>query len=165
MHTRMILKDFGLRQTRLYELFEIIYLAIYMVARGFFIPFTVCPYSVLDKECPWSVCVVCVSMGLLGLYYVYQYNLFYLLSGWSPWSKEKSRNIRNENLKKSTSTGSRSINNSSSSNIWKNRKNKRCFEQLLYILFIVSTHSFNFHKIFKLLWGSSRENSKKFFKK
>lgn len=38
MHLRVILKNFGLRYTKMYELMEVIYMVTYSISRGIFVP-------------------------------------------------------------------------------------------------------------------------------
>ena len=39
MHSRVILKNIGLRYTKLYEVLEILYMSTYVIARGVGLPF------------------------------------------------------------------------------------------------------------------------------
>jgi len=64
MHLRMIVKQFGLRYTRLYEVLELIYMATYMISRGIFIPFTLVIDCVRAELCPIIVKVICVGLFL-----------------------------------------------------------------------------------------------------
>jgi len=89
MHLRMIVKQFGLRYTRLYETLELIYMATYMISRGIFIPFTLVIDCVKAELCPIIVKVICVGLFLQSVFYIFE--MFKILKRKQKQLKERSK--------------------------------------------------------------------------
>ena len=62
MHFRIILRSFGLRYTLIYELIEIIYLFLYLVARGVCTPILLTWKCIISENTPLMVKIICVGI-------------------------------------------------------------------------------------------------------
>jgi hypothetical protein len=69
MHFRVILKQLGLRHTKAYELFDDMYFAIYIFARGICSPIF-CIMSFFSKDTPLFICFVFAAMTVQSLHFI-----------------------------------------------------------------------------------------------
>ena len=69
MHFRVILKQMGLRHTKAYELFDIMYLIIYIFARGLCCPIF-CVMSFMSKTTPFFINFVFLSMSIQSILFI-----------------------------------------------------------------------------------------------
>jgi hypothetical protein len=69
MHFRVILKQMGLRHTKAYEIFDDMYITIYIFARGILCPIF-CIMSFFSKDTPLFICLVFVAMTIQSLQFV-----------------------------------------------------------------------------------------------
>lgn len=70
MHLRVILKNYGLRYTRAYELMEIIYLVTYSISRGIFVPIYLVYPCLLSQNSPIMVKVICLGLFFQSVFYI-----------------------------------------------------------------------------------------------
>jgi len=70
MHARVIARNFGLRYTKLYELFELLYMATYITARSIGIPLVLWIPCITAEKCPIIVKIICSGLTIQSLYYV-----------------------------------------------------------------------------------------------
>jgi hypothetical protein len=70
MHFRVILKQMGLRHTKIYEMFDTMYLVIYIVARGLMCP-VFCTMALLNKSTPLMVKFVFVGLTLQSWHFIF----------------------------------------------------------------------------------------------
>ena len=70
MHARVILRNFNLRYTKVYEVFEIIYMISYTIARTIMIPFALWIPCISATNCPLIVKFICTGLTAQSLYYV-----------------------------------------------------------------------------------------------
>ncbi len=71
MHSRVILKNIGLRYTNLYETLEIIYIASYCLARGIGIPFHCMPETFMADNVSILEKVLLTALFFQSIYYIY----------------------------------------------------------------------------------------------
>ena len=64
MHSRIILRELGLRYTLIYELTESIYLIMYLLARGFCTPIYLTGNCIFSENTPLTVKIICVGITL-----------------------------------------------------------------------------------------------------
>lgn len=73
MHFRCILRTFGMRYTKMYELSEALYIISYIVARGMGITYVVFT-ATLVSEIPIIVRFTCLGLWVQSLYFIYEMN-------------------------------------------------------------------------------------------
>jgi len=73
MHFRCLLRTFKMRYTKLYEYSEILYIATYILARGFCITYLVST-AIFVSETPIIIRLTCLGLWVQSLYFIYEMN-------------------------------------------------------------------------------------------